>query len=223
MTQDAAVPQEQVLPENIPAWKLLAILGGGGAFAGALIVTAYQWSQPTIIENKRVRLEAAVLEVLKSPDRCESLWFVDGALTPTLPPGADANRTDRVFVGWHKDGTKAGYAIVADDIGFADTVRLIFGVDPEARAVLAFKVLESKETPGLGDGIEKNESFIGGFTGKEAPLVGVKKGASRGNPSHEVDTITGATISSKTVIRIINGAVERWAPRIRAQREEVPR
>lgn len=188
--------------------------------AGVLIVAAYQWSKPTIDENKRRRLDAAVREVLKGPEHCDSLWLVNDELTPTLPAGASEATTDRVFVGTRKDGTRAGFAIVAAEFGFADEIKLIFGFDAESGKVLGFKVLGSKETPGLGDGIEKNQHFVKEFEGVATPITPVKKGSTRGTPDHEVDTITGATISSKTVIRIINGAVEKWQPKLRAYRGE---
>jgi len=72
-------------------------------------------------------------------------------------------------------------------------------------------VLESKETPGLGDKIEKDSSFVNEFEGVQAPLVGVKSGQAEGDPN-EVDTITGATISSEAIIDIINRRIDALEP-----------
>jgi electron transport complex protein RnfG len=69
------------------------------------------------------------------------------------------------------------------------------------------KVLESKETPGLGDKIEKDSTFIGEFLGVGTPLLAVKKGRESG-VHEEVVMITGATISSKAIIQIINNRLE---------------
>jgi electron transport complex protein RnfG len=80
------------------------------------------------------------------------------------------------------------------------------------------KVLESKETPGLGDKIEKDQVFVGQFSGAQPPLVGVKKGKRSG--PREVDMITGATISSKAVIRIINNTLRRLGPLVDAYPQE---
>ena len=72
---------------------------------------------------------------------------------------------------------------------------------------MGMKVLDSKETPGLGDKIVKDTAFIDGFQDVGTPLVGVKKG--QGNGGHdEVVMITGATISSRAVIKIINDRLE---------------
>ena len=75
------------------------------------------------------------------------------------------------------------------------------------------KVLESKETPGLGDKIFKDEGFVSEFEGARTPLLGVKVNQGTGDP-HEVDMITGATISSRTVIGTINHRLEALAEAI---------
>ena len=72
----------------------------------------------------------------------------------------------------------------------------------EAGQVLGMKVLTQKETPGLGNKIEEMP-FVGEFNGVEAPIEGVKPDRNTGDP-HQVDMITGVTISSKAVIKIIN-------------------
>ena len=76
-------------------------------------------------------------------------------------------------------------------------------------------MLENKETPGLGDKIVKDMEFVGQFAESNAPLVGVKIGAGTGGQD-EIDMITGATISSRAIIRIINNALERLDPMIEA-------
>jgi electron transport complex protein RnfG len=74
------------------------------------------------------------------------------------------------------------------------------------------KVLESKETPGLGDKIFKDQAWVDQFfDGPQTPLVPVKPGSGKGLPG-EIDTITGATISTKAVIAIINNALAEWEP-----------
>ena len=71
-------------------------------------------------------------------------------------------------------------------------------------------MLESRETPGLGDKINKDVDFLANFTdlAVEPTIVGVKKGE-KAKPN-EVDCITGATISSKSVIKILNTSTGEW-------------
>ncbi len=107
-------------------------------------------------------------------------------------------------------------AVKAAAAGFQDVIALIYGFDPGSGKLLGMKVLESKETPGLGDKIYKDEAFVQQFfDGPATPLVGVKPGAGSGAPE-EIDMITGATISSRAVIRIINNALAEWEPHVQA-------
>jgi len=189
-------------PPAVSSRRLVLTLAGSGALAGFLLVFAYQASQPTIREHKEAALRRAVLEVLKEPARFETLYVHDGALVKEAPPGAE-----RVYAGYDREGRCVGFAIAAAEPGFADTVKVIFGYDPATRTLIGMKVLESKETPGLGDKIEKGP-FVSQFAGAKTPLVGVKGGGA----GEGIDMITGATISSRTVIGIINRALERLGP-----------
>ena len=89
---------------------------------------------------------------------------------------------------------------------------IIFGVDPITGKLKGMKVLDSKETPGLGDKIFKDMAFVNQFfADPDTPLIPVKPGTGKGRPG-EIDTITGATISSKKLVEIINHALEEWKP-----------
>jgi electron transport complex protein RnfG len=196
---------------DVPAWRLLATLGIAGAAAGFLLVFVFQLTAPIIERNKAERLAAAVQEVLRAPHHYDTLYVVDETLTAALPSGANPADYQQVYRGLTEDGTPVGYAIASGEPGFQDIVRVIFGYDPGTDALLGMKVLESKETPGLGDKIEKDSAFVNQFDGVLAPLEGVKAREGTGDP-HEIDMITGATISSRTVIKVINNALARLEP-----------
>lgn len=183
--------------------RLLLTLGVAGAIAGALLVFVFLWADPLIqAENARV-LREAVTEVLKGPDHFESVFVLDGELTTRIPEGVDTLDLDKVFLGYDAAGNPLGFAMAADGFGFQDIIRLIFGYDAQARQVLGMKVLGHAETPGLGDKIVRDSAFVGEFDGVDTPIVGVKPSRSTG-ASDQVDMITGVTISSNAVIRIIN-------------------
>jgi len=212
---EAPVPQAPAAPPSLPDVKsarLLITLGAGGAVAGILLVVAFGITLPWIEANRAREIELAIGEVLKAPARYETLFVVNGALTREVPAGTDPKKLEHVYVGYGPGDRRVGVALVAAEAGFQDVVKIIFGYDPEKKQLIGMKVLESKETPGLGDKIEKDEHFVAQFDGAKVPLVGVKKGK-RAKPS-EIDMITGATISSRAVIRIINNKLKALGPAV---------
>ena len=198
----------EVRPPEVRSAPLLATLSASGALAGLLIVLVYQWTLPAVEANRTARLDAAVRDVLQGIDRYDTLYLVDGALTP-MPPGNGGNTTEKVYAGFSGAGTRVGFAIRTAPPGFADNIELLIGYDPPARKTLGLAILSSRETPGLGDKILK-EDWLAQFREALVPLAGVKQGAKA--KANEIDMITGATISSRAIIGGINAAIERWAP-----------
>ncbi|MCP4770223.1 MAG: FMN-binding protein [Planctomycetes bacterium] len=209
-------PQVQEPEDNgASSAGIIATLAVAGMLAGLLLVVVYEATQPRILAYKEKMMKEAVGLVLQEPASFTTLYLVDGKLTLDLPEDAVEKDFEKVFVGYDEHNSPVGFAVVHNRAGFQDQVKVIFGYDPETGGMMGMKVLESKETPGLGDAIEKDMDFVGQFERVVAPLVGVKKGSGSGDP-HEVDMITGATISARAVIRIINEAFERWEPLIKA-------
>jgi Na+-translocating ferredoxin:NAD+ oxidoreductase subunit G len=202
-------------PAEVRSGRLIVTLALAGALAGLMIVTVFQWAQPRILAHQAEVLRLAVIEVLAGPERTERYFVLDGRLAAEPPAGADTLRIQRVFLGFDAADAPIGFAVTGAAPGFMDLVHVIFGYDPRTRRVLGMKVLDNKETPGLGDAIEKDVGFVRGFAGVLAPLVGVKPGAFRG-ADHEIAMITGATISARTVITVINTRIEEVGPILEA-------
>ena len=215
MGMTAAPPMAR---KEVPSWKLLSIMTAAGALAGLLIVTAYQATLPRIQHHQGEVMQLAIREVLKSPAAFDTLYLHDGALVKTLPAGTSSKGLEKIYLGYDAGGRRIGFAVSAAENGFQDLVTLMFGYDASSRRVIAMKVVANKETPGLGDKIEKDSAFVGEFLGVAAPLRGVKPGTGKGDA--DVEMITGATISSRAVIRIINSAIALWQPLMDAYHEE---
>jgi len=205
-------------PGLTPPVRLIATLGGFGALAGLLLVVVYALTQPAIQAYRAAVLEAAIGEVLGEPDRYDTLYVVDDVIVGTLPEGADPERLEALYLGYRGD-EPVGFAIHAASPGFQDTIGVIFGYDPSTGQLLGMKVLESKETPGLGDKIFKDLDFVAAFVGVGTPIVGVKAGSETGQRG-EVVMITGATISSRAIFKAINTSLERMDPLLAAYRGE---
>jgi electron transport complex protein RnfG len=199
--------------------RLVLTLAVAGLISGVAIIGIYEGTLPTITANKARELREAVFKVLPGVSQMQPLVFRDGALVATAEPSADESA---VYGGYDDDGRFVGYAIPGAGPGFQDTIGLLYGFDAQRRLVLGMEVLESRETPGLGDKIYKDLDFVGNFheLSVDPAIVAVKKGT-RSRPN-EVDTITGATISSKAVVRIINETHTAWSDKLAEPGNEPP-
>jgi electron transport complex protein RnfG len=204
--------------KDVPSWRLVAMMTVAGALAGLLIVRTYELTLPRIQHHQAATMAAAIQEVLKAPARYDTLYLHGGTLVKRLPPGVDAKKAEKIFLGYDATGKRVGFAISALGVGFQDPMTVMFGYDAEKKQVIAMRVIANKETPGLGDKIVKDTLFVADFSPVAAPIAGVKKDRATG-AANEVAMITGATVSSRAVIRIINDAVARWQPLMDAYRE----
>ncbi len=191
--------------------RLVLTLAIAGLISGIAIIGVYELTLPTITENKARELREAVFKVLPGVSQMQPLVYRDGTLVATTEPSADE---PVVYGGYDDGGDFVGYAIPGAGPGFQDTIGLLYGYDASSRQVLGMEVLESRETPGLGDKIYKDLEFVANFDGLsvDPTIVAVKKGTKTG--PNEVDAITGATISSKAIVRIINETHAGWSDKL---------
>ncbi len=210
----SSTPPEAARAPEVSSAKLLTTLAVAGALSGLLVVAVYQATRPTIERYEAAKVAGAIREVLSAPARWDTLYLQDGALTKTPTSGKDKGSLPTAWVAYDASGKKLGAAVTAQEPGFQEEILLMIGFEPQSGTLIGFKVIDEKETPGLGDKIERDTSFSGQFPGRVAPLKGVK--ARNAADPGQVQTITGATISSRAVIRIINHAVERWQPLLAA-------
>lgn len=203
---DPQAQSQQPAVDEVPSWRLISTLALAGAMAGVLIVGVFEWAQPQILEHRARVIATAADEVLAGPERVDRLFILPDGLAAEAPAGLDTARAEKVYLGY-RDGTPVGFAVVGQKPGFQDIIQIIFGYDPVTNQVLGMRVLESKETPGLGDKIFKDLRFVRGFEGVLTPIRPVGEGAGTGAPN-EAELITGATISARVIVEIINERVE---------------
>jgi len=201
------------------ALRLVLTLAIAGLISGIAIIAIYESTLPTITANKARELREAVFKVLPGVSQMQQLVYRDGEIVVSKERQMDEQA---IYGGYDEHGDFVGYAIPAAGPGFQDTIGLLYGYTPERKQVLGMEVLESRETPGLGDKIYKDADFVGSFRALsiDPEIVAVKKGK-RTRPN-EIDAITGATISSKAVVRIINETHHEWAERLPRPGSEPP-
>lgn len=109
-----------------------------------------------------------------------------------------------------RDGKVTGVAYEIFGTGYAGTIKLMLGVDPEGRA-LGVRVLAHKETPGLGDKIEtKKGDWILQFDGLSLGNPPVEKWKVK-KDGGQFDQFSGATITPRGVVKAIVSGLETFA------------
>jgi len=199
------------------AWSMYRAIVGIGALCALLIVTVYQTTADRIRENQERFLAAAVAEILPE---------AQSTIAVALTEGGDLEETVEaislpVFLGYDAQGDLVGAVVTAQGMGYQDNIRVLYAYSFELDAIVGFKVLDSRETPGLGDKIEKEPHFLANFERLDArltperdalqhPIVTVKQGKKL--EAWQLDGITGATITTEAIGKILNKSANTWAP-----------
>jgi electron transport complex protein RnfG len=200
-------------------------LGGVGILCAVLIVYTFQATLPIIEKNKAEALERAIFHVLPgAKTRATFLVTADNRLEPFQ----GASKGERlVYVGYDDQGELVGVAMEAQGQGFQDTIRLIYGYAPAKQQVIGMEVLESRETPGLGDKIITNPDFVANFAALDVTLTedGLK------NPIHAVSTerrsnlgrltASPAPLCRQCVANIMRTSAEQILPILAKQAEQL--
>ena len=143
---------------------ICAVMSGLLAFTNGI-------TKPIIDKAEEDANTAARLEVLPQADDFDEAT-VNGALPETI-------------TGVYQAKNKEGYvfSITAQGYGGKNTLKMAVGVDKNGK-ITGAKVLDHKETAGLGSKITTDQRFIGDFLGKDAGGI------------DGIDRISGATFSS---------------------------
>ncbi len=186
------------------AWLVLLLsLCFGVALAGVNTALSER-----IAENARLARERAAVEVFtpKGADPAAKKAFIAEATAEEMAVELDGVAKTVYRVTGPKDKL-LGWAVPAKGQGYADTIKLVFGVEPDASKLTGVKVIYNQETPGLGNKIVDMQ-FRDRFVGKPtaAALVAAKK--TSGFKPNEIQAITGATISSQAICDIISNQLE---------------
>lgn len=221
-------PEHTSSVAQTPSARLVATLGGIAMLSGLLVVLTFQLTLPRIEENKRLALEKAIFEVLPEATSKQSFRLDEAGLT-LLP--ADAAEGANVFAGYNAEGQLTGLAMEAAARGYQDTVRILYGYVPQTECVVSFTVLESRETPGLGDKVETDPAFLANFNCLEAklneskdavahPIVTVKNGQK--TQPWEIDGISGATVTSVAIGNALRSSTIQMLPLLAEHMDSLP-
>jgi RnfABCDGE-type electron transport complex G subunit len=177
---------------------MIVVLTFVGLISGGLLSVVNLLTAERIELNRQREIEAAISRVVPGSVSSRILYSEDRFT---------------VYAGQGEGGQPLGYAVYASGTGFQDIIVLMFGTDPAIERINRLTILEQKETPGLGAKITDRQVFLRFWEGKDASGTLTLRKPAVPTPDElapaEVNTITGATISSQKVLEIVNLSLER--------------
>lgn len=209
--------QEHQVPALPSSASLIVTLAVVAMLSGLLVVLVYEYTKPIIAENQRIATERAIFKVL--PKAVTRLTF--RVQDQQLILSDDKADGELIYAGYDQDKELVGLALPAAAQGYQDTVRILYGYDPYTGCITGFDVLKSTETPGFGTQISTNEAFLANFACLDASvdddlskLIHAIKTVRHGSKQHawEIDAISGSTITSNAVGRMLNQSGQHLHP-----------
>ena len=180
--------------------KMVIVLTATAILSGGVLAYFDLFTSPIIAAYQRNELKNAIGVVLPG-----SVSYGEKVINDT-----------QFYLGKNKNGDLVGVAFLAEGNGFQSKIKILVGMNPEFTKIQSLKILQQAETPGLGTKIEDDPTnksdkfwFLNQFKnlkiGTGITYIKNKKPSKEG----EIQAITGATISSESVVNILNDAINR--------------
>jgi electron transport complex protein RnfG len=205
--------------QTTPAIRMVRLLGTVSLICGMLIVATKLATSTRIRQNQETIMRDSVAELLPGI-RKQIIYAIEPSGELKIVPGVETEGP-RLFAGYDAAGRFLGVVIETSDRGYADTISAMYAYSPDKQEITGFKVVDMRETPGLGDRIRSDPDFLANFHNLDAthPPRVVKHGSKK-NP-WEIDAISGATISSRAVGRMLDKSVNDVVPVVLKNRDRI--
>ena len=171
-------------------FRMIGVLTIIGFISGASLVLIYAYASPLIKNNQEEETRGAIFKIFPDAKNITS----------------QSSDKETVFVVKNANGALLGYAFLAEGNGYQGKIKMMAGIRPDLTTLAGIEVLESQETPGLGQEITQDK-FRSQFRGlKTKPEITYVKNKLPEKPG-EIQAVTGATISSSAVVSILNNKI----------------
>ena len=170
------------------------------AVCTSLVAVTYRMTTDRIAANQQAWLEKSLQPALGNVKYDGSITASKVVLEP--PHDLPGNDAAVIYRAWSGGVPAAALFAVTARGGYAGPIRLLVGVGADGN-VTGVRILEHRETPGLGDGIESARSdWVHQFDGRslgDPPLAAWHLRTDGG----QFDQLTGASVTPRAVVKAI--------------------
>jgi len=193
-------PLLQRIPKPVVTLAVIALISGL-ALSGVFSMT-----KDTIDQQKLEAAWAAYQEVVPTAEGFEAVPAAEDFKGEVYGSGFGRVYINEVVAGTDANGDLAGYAIaVTSAEGYDGNVGLSVGVSPDG-TVNAISFTELHETPGKGMLCGEPE-FMDQFHDRHADAFKLLPQGG-GTAENEIDSVSGATVTSRAVVNAVNAALD---------------
>jgi len=181
-------------------WQMIIALLVVGVVCTLLLATTNIFTRAPIAQAERQALMNALMQVL--PEHQNDPLTDARSITlqgDTKPTSFYFSRNKRNAI------TAIAWQVTAPD-GYNGSIHILMAVHPDG-SINAIRITGHKETPGLGDGITKNQAWLDSFGDKSLHNAdwAVKKDGG------DFDQFTGATITPRAVVKAVKKGLTNYA------------
>ncbi len=167
--------------------KRISVLVLVSIFSGLVLSQVYNYANPNIVENQKDAIEKAIFNLIP--------------LTVNYEFKKIGNQD--IYFCYKKNQDLAGYVFKAQGMGYQGQITFMVGLNKDLKKLKGIEILKHSETPGLGakivtDGFRKQFENL-----KIYPTIEYAK-SSDSLKENQIQAITGATVTSKSIVNILN-------------------
>ena len=179
-----------------------------GLFAVAttvLIAGTWLGTKERIAAEQRKAEERALLEIVPADRHDNSM--LDDTLAATTAAGLGLREDKKIYLARLEGKVVAAILPVTAADGYSGDIDLIVGINADG-SIAGVRVLNHKETPGLGDKVElKKSDWVLSFDGRSLDNPTINGWAVKKDKG-EFDQFTGATITPRAVVAATLSALQ---------------
>lgn len=183
---------EQIVKTGNATWKFLypaVVLASISVIVALLLAVLNSFTADVIADRKIEEQNEAIRELFGD------IMPPDNSLSADLE--APVNELLRIT---NTSSEFLGYCVSVSPKGFGGKINMLVAINPDGE-IIKIKILDMSETAGIGTKVD-TDYYLEQYAGKKQGV------AANAGSDNSIDTISGATISSKAVLNGINAALD---------------
>jgi Na+-transporting NADH:ubiquinone oxidoreductase subunit C len=170
-----------------------------GSILTTALVGVNSFTAPKIEKTAVIKLKSSVLAALEIPFDTDS---VEQTFANNIKPVTTGDIAYYI-------SANGDFALPYEGAGLWGPIKGIIAMNPDLARISGLTIMQQEETPGLGSRIAEEE-YLAAFVGKQFAPVLEMVSPGKGGGNNQIDSISGATMSSKAFIDILNAERERY-------------